>query len=371
MAVRKRKWTTGKGEVREAWLVDYYDAMGRRHFETFERKKDADEVHDKIRTAVRAGNHVATSSSKTIREAATLWLDSTKGRIEDASLLNYRGHVDNFIVKHLGEVKLSKLNMATARGFEDWLAKNTSPIMTRKVMTTLGTLISDARERGFVANNVVQDLLRGRKGKRTNEMRHKGKLKVGVDIPTPEEVGAIINAAPPRWRPLFVVAAFAGLRASELRGLRWTDVDLNKNELQVRQRADRFRKIGPPKSRAGSRTVPFGKYVANALKEWKLACPKGELDLVFPNGSGKVEYLSNIIKRGLRPTQSKYTGMHVFRHFYASWCISRNLPPKVIQECMGHSSITITFDRYGHLFPRKNDSQEIDAAELMVVGGAS
>ena len=62
--------------------------------------------------------------------------------------------------------------------------------------------------------------------------------------------------------------------------------------------------------------------------------------------------------------------MHVFRHFYASWCISRKLSPKVIQEYMGHSSITITFDRYGHLFPRKDDSQEIDAAELMVVGAA-
>jgi len=370
MAVRKRKWTTGKGEQKEAWVVDYYDATGKRRFETFTRKKDADEAHDKIRTAVRAGNHVATSGSKTVREAAALWLDSVADRIEPASFMNYRGHVNSFIVKHLGDVKLSKLNMATVRGFEDWLAKNNSPIMVRKVMTTFGTMISDARERGFVATNVVQDLLRGRKGKRTSEQRHNGKLKVGVDIPTPDEVGAIITAAPPRWRPLFVVAAFTGLRASELRGLRWIDVDLKKNELHVRQRADRFRRIGPPKSRAGSRTVPFGKIVANTLKEWKLACPKGDLGLVFPNGSGKVEYLSNIIKRGLKPTQSKYTGMHVFRHFYASWCIDRNLPPKVIQERMGHSSITITFDRYGHLFPRSDDAGEIDAAELRVVGAS-
>jgi integrase len=371
MAVRKRVWQTAKGERREAWLVDYYDQVGKRHFETFERKKDADACHDKIRTAVRAGVHVADSGSKTIREAAALWLDSAASRIERTTLLDYNGHVNRFIVLHLGELKLSKLNTATARAFEDWLAKNNSPAMVRKILTTFGTLIADAQERGLVAHNVVHDLMRRQKGKRTSEKRHKAKLKVGVDIPTPQEVGAIIANAQQRWRPILVTAAFTGLRASELRGLRWVDVNLENSELHVRQRADRFKQIGAPKSRAGERAVPFGKFVANTLREWKLQCPKGELGLVFPNAAGKVDNLVNIVKRGLQPAQgdkAKYTGLHCLRHFYASWCIDRGLLPKVIQERMGHSSITITFDRYGHLFPRKDDTSEIDAAELKVVG---
>ncbi len=130
--------------------------------------------------------------------------------------------------------------------------------------------------------------------------------------------------------------------------------------------------------------------MANTLKEWKLACPKGDLDLVFPNGHGNVESLANIINRGLIPAQlaaglaidtgkkdkkgerilkAKYTGMHGLRHFYASWCINRpadgglGLPPKVVQERLGHSSITMTYDRYGHLFPRGDDTKELDAAE--------
>ena len=63
--------------------------------------------------------------------------------------------------------------------------------------------------------------------------------------------------------------------------------------------------------------------------------------------------------------KAKYTGIHVFRHFYASWCIDRppGSPPKVIQERLGHSSITMTYDRYGHLFPRGDDAKEIDVAE--------
>ena len=105
-------------------------------------------------------------------------------------------------------------------------------------------------------------------------------------------------------------------------------MDLKRSEIHVRQRADRHNKIGPPKSEAGERTIPLPPMVVNALREWKLACPKGDLGLVFPNGRGRVENYSNIVKRGLLPIQiaakvtdkhgaAKYTGLHSLRHFYA------------------------------------------------------
>jgi integrase len=99
--------------------------------------------------------------------------------------------------------------------------------------------------------------------------------------------------------------------------------------------------------------------------------PRATSASYFPTPQAESDNLNTIVKRGLQAAQgenAKYTGMHCLRHFYASWCIDRGLLPKVVQERMGHSSITITFDRYGHLFPRKDDSQEIDAAELKVVG---
>jgi integrase len=262
--------------------------------------------------------------------------------------------------------------------------------MVRKVRTSLSALLSDAQERGLVSRNVVRELRRARKrGKeRQAEKRQKGKLKVGVDIPAREEIKAIVEAAKGRWRPLLLAAIFTGLRASELRGLRWADVDLDKRELHVRQRADRYHDIGKPKSDAGERTVPLTPILVNTLREWKLACPKSELGLVFPTGAGNVEAHSNIVHRGLAPTlvaagvavskigpegrpimQAKYTGLHAFRHFYASWCINRRadggleLPAKVVQERLGHSSITMTLDVYGHLFPRGDDSAELAAAE--------
>ena len=114
------------------------------------------------------------------------------------------------------------------------------------------------------------------------------KLKAGVDIPTPDEIKRVVHAATGRMRPFLITAIFTGLRSSELRGLRWVDVDLKNGELHVRQRADRYNEMGKPKSEAGERTIPLGPFVVNTLKEWKLACPKGELGLVFPNTLGNM-----------------------------------------------------------------------------------
>jgi integrase len=109
----------------------------------------------------------------------------------------------------------------------------------------------------------------------------------------------------------------------------------------------------------------------------------GDLDLVFPNKLGNVETLGNMTKRGFYPAQvaagviakrkPKYTGFHALRHFYASWLINRKadggleLPPKTVQSRLGHSSITLTLDRYAHLFPNGDDGGELDAAELALV----
>src|SRR5262249_6394519 len=153
---------------------------------------------------------------------------------------------------------------------------------------------------------------------------------------------------------------------------RWSDVDLKRGELHVRQRANRYNEMGKPKSNAGERTVPLSPLVMNTLREWKLRCPKGELDLVFPTGTSGVENHSNIMQRGLEPAQggagitdargkAKSSGLHSLRHWYASWLINRRadggleLPLKNVQERLGHSSIQMTADTYGHLFPRGDD----------------
>jgi integrase len=383
MSVRKRSWKTPNGEGREAWVVDYSDQHGDRHIKTFARKKDADAYHADVAVDVRTGIHTADSQSITVAKAGWLWIESGEAvGLERATLAQYRQHLEHHLVPLIGAVRLAQLTAPMVRNFEDRLRTDRSPAMVRKILGSLSAIIADAQERGLVAQNVVRGLRKHRRrGKeRQADRRQKGKLKIGVDIPRLDEVRSIIAHLDGRWRPLLLTAIFTGLRASELRGLRWTDVDLKRGELRVHQRADCYHQIGHPKSEAGERTIPLPPMVVNALREWKLACPKGELDLVFPTGRGGVESLSNIAQRGFAPIQiaagvtdqhgrAKYPGLHALRHFYASWCINRRvdggleLPLKVVQSRLGHASIQMTADRYGHLFPRGDDGAELAAAE--------
>jgi len=399
MSVRKRTWVTDGG-TREAWIVDYVDGEGKRRLKTFRRKRDADAHHATVAVDLREGIHTADRASPTVAEAGRLWLQTgEQAGLERATLDYYRQHLDLHIAPLLGTVRLSQLTAPMARAFEDKLREDRSPAMVRKAIGSLGAILADAQERGLIRQNVVHSLRKRRtRGKeRRADRRQKGKLKVGVDIPTPDEIKALIPYLSGRWRPLLLTAAFTGLRASELRGLRWADVDLKRSEIHVRQRADCFHAIGPPKSEAGERTVPIAPVLIGILREWKPACPKGKLDLVFPNGAGGVESHSNIVHRGLQPAmiaaklvktagakvdaktgkvepKAKYAGLHALRHFFASWCINRRvdggleLPLKVVQARMGHSSIQITADRYGHLFPRGDDSAELAAAERLFLG---
>ena len=129
------------------------------------------------------------------------------------------------------------------------------------------------------------------------------KLEVGATSRARRTSSACCHGQRARWarhRPLIVTAVFTGMRASELRGLPWWAVDFDKRTITVRQRADEWGTIGMPKSAAGQREIPMSPTVLNTLREWKLACPKGELDLVFPNTLGKVQPLTNIAT-GLAP----------------------------------------------------------------------
>jgi len=367
MSVRKRSWVTSKGETKEAWIVDYVDQQGERHIRTFDRKGDATDYEATVKVDVRQGVH--TASKLTVAEAAEAWIKRVEADgAERTTIRQYRQHINLHILPLIGsKTKLSELTEAGVEKLRDGLLKKSRP-MARKVLTSFKSLLKASKHQHVAANVSIK-----------RNKRDKRPLEVGRDIPTPNEIKRLIDAAKDsRRRALLLVAALTGLRASELRGLRWwPDVDLKTGELHVRQRADRYKEIGHPKSKAGVRTIPLAPEVLSALKEWKLACPKGEAGLVFPTASGQVEHHKNMLSSlapilkaaGVvdRAGKPKYA-LHAFRHFFASWCINRKadggreLPAKVVQYLLGHSSIVMTLDLYGHLFPRGDDQRELAEA---------
>src|SRR6266581_9495911 len=291
-SIRKRTWTNSKGE-QTAWIADYFDQAGKRHIKTCSTKKAADAWLVNARGELQRGVHTPENSSITVAEAAELWIG--KGELENlerSTLRQYRNHADMHIKPLIGAEKLARLSTPAIEAFRDALLKKGSRAMARKVLASLKSLLSEAQRRGLVAHNAAQPVNVDVK------KRDQRKLAVGRDIPSKEEVQTILAMSEGRWRPFFVTAVFTGMRASELRGLTWDDVDFERNVISVRQRANLWGEIGAPKSAAGEREIPMSPMVVNVLREWRLACPRqkpvegdgeGRLWLVFPNGNGRVE----------------------------------------------------------------------------------
>ena len=207
MSVRKRRWVTWSGEEREAWIVDYVDRKGARCIETFAKKKEAHERETAINGDKIAGTFVAPRKSITVKQAGESWIKAAEAaKLERATIAQYRQHLDLHIDPFIGTMKLSDLSAAGVRLFSDQLRRVEQPrsaALIRKIIVSLGSLFADAQEQGLAARNPVRDLHRGqqRGKKRRVERRQKGKLKVGVDIPTPAEIAAMVPNLKGRWRP--------------------------------------------------------------------------------------------------------------------------------------------------------------------------
>lgn len=366
MSIRKRTWESN-GAEQTAWVVDYVDQHGKRRLKTFDLKKDAEAWATNARHEVSWGLH-ASNAKITVQETIALWIKHcVDEELERSTIEQREQHLRLHVAPYIGREKLATLTTPRLNAFLDQLRDGgRSTEMRRKVLTSVRTALAFAKGRGLVAQNVASGI------KVKSDDRHKaaGPLKAGRDFPAKAELKLLIDRAPERWRPFIVTAIFTGMRASELRGLRWCDVDLDAGNIRVAQRADAWGKIGSPKSAAGTRDIPLVPMAINALRQWKLACSAGEL--VFANRSGRVHPHTNFLRHVWAPLQRAcglpHYEFHSLRHAAASLFIETlEWSPKRIQTVMGHSSITMTFDRYGHLFETKDDGEAMKRLEAAIV----
>ncbi|MFB9354254.1 site-specific integrase [Sneathiella chinensis] len=389
MAISKRTWTTKKGEKRSAWEASYTDKTGKRRRKQFDRKKEAESWMIKVQSELAAGLHTPESQSISVKEAAQIWLQAcARGRdgrdaVERHTLRSYESHVRLHINPLLGERLLSSLTAPEVSAFRDRLLDAVSRSMAKKVVSSLKAILTEAQKRGLVSQNVAQTV------SVSTASRHKKR----VEIPSKAEVREALHMAQElrddhqshiskawrRYYPFLQMAVSTGMRASELRGLYWSHIDMGKGVVTICQRADEDGIIGPVKSGAGRRAIRISPALVKVLREWKLNCPPG--DLVFPNFQGKVENHANMRNRCwyslskrcglLKPVEGKQGqrmvakyNFHALRHFHASMLIASGATPKEVQVEMGHSSIQVTFDVYGHLFP-ENDAERTARAAAM------
>jgi integrase len=176
-------------------------------------------------------------------------------------------------------------------------------------------------------------------------------------LPSPEEVYALSDAVPERYRVAALLGAGAGLRAGEALGLARTDVDFLRRELTVTHQLLPDGALALPKSEESRRTVPLGDVVLEALSAHVAAYPPAESGLLLTTTRG------NPVRRSKWGEMWRATcarvGLdyryHDLRHFYASALIDGGYSVVAVQRVLGHASARITLDVYGHLWPDAND----------------
>jgi integrase len=246
------------------------------------------------------------------------------------------------VLPKLGGARLSEIRRIDVQDLADrFCAESLDASTVRNTLMPLRAIFRRALARGEVAVNPTTGLeLPAVEGSRDR-------------IASPAEATALLAALPERDRALWATAMYAGLRRGELLALRWEDVDVTAGVIHVERSWDAKEGVIAPKSRAARRTVPIAAVLRDHLVEHKLRSGR-RVGLAFGTSYTQPFTPSNIRKRanatwlgvGLVPI-----GLHECRHTFASLMIAAGVNAKALSTYMGHSSVTITLDRYGHLMP--------------------
>jgi integrase len=343
------------------------DAKIRRTFRTQAEAKSwrAAKLVDRDRGKLRV------QTRTTLREAADTWLDGADaGTIlargntpyKPSVLRDYRSILERRLLREFGGSKLADITIIDLQDYAARLGtEGLSPSTIRNTMMPLRVIFGRAVSRMELTVNPTTGLkLPAVKGRR-------------LRVAPPTEAAALIAAVPVCDRAVWATAAYAGLRAGELQALRWEDVNLAATAIRVERNFDpKARLFVEPKSAAGRRTVPMPSLLRQFLVDHKLETGR-ERGLVFGDGTrpfttqnlyrrAATAWKTVNAKRAEREEEPlEPLSLHDLRHTYASFAIAAGANVKALSTYMGHSSITVTLDRYGHLFP----GNELEFAGLL------
>jgi integrase len=336
----------------------YHGPDGKRRYVSAKKKSDAERALRQAMTDAERGL-VFEAGTVTVEEYLDRWLkDSVRGTVRRSTFAQYESVVNRHIAPTLGRLKLKALTPAHVRGlYRKKLDSGLAPRTVQYIHVTLHKALKQAVMDGLIPRNV------------TEAVKAPQTLKKEVKPLNPTEVKALLSAASgDRLEAVYIVAIHTGLRRSELLGLKWTDVDLDAGTLSVQRSLDTNGSFNPPKRNKSRRTVKLTGQAVEALKSHRARQNEERLrlgslwedrGLVFPNQIGKPMNGHNLYHRGFKPLL-KRAGLsgftfHSLRHTCATLLLSKNVNPKIVQEMLGHATISQTMDTYSHVMPGMGD----------------
>ena len=331
--------------------------------------KTREEVRQKLTKAIadRDGGLIFDAGTLSLREYLDMWLnDSVRDTVKQRTLENYEYVSRVHLTPVLGGMRLQAITPAHIQGlYRSRLDSGLSGRTVKLIHTVLNKSLKQAIRYGLIARNPCEAVTPPRAKKKD------------VKALSPEEAKRFLQVSKgERLEALYVLAVTAGLREGELLGLRWQDVDLEAGTLSVRQQLTRTKdglSFTSPK-RNKSRMVRLTVLALKVLKRHNVAQEQERLKagslwqeagLVFTTRIGTPLDVSNLTYGSFRPLLERAglprIRIHDLRHTFATLLLSKGTHPKIVQEMLGHATISQTIDTYSHVLP---DMQEGAVASM-------
>ena len=332
----------------------------------FDTQREANEWRQKRNEQRRQGLNIS-GSKVPLSKFLDDWLIVVKTSVRPNTYAQYTQIVHQHINPSLGGILLRDLQPHQVQKlYTDKLAEGTSPRTTRLIHSVLHAALNHALKLGLVIRNVSDAVT-------LPKVSHK-EMKVLDDY----EVRLLIQTAEcTQMEALFWIAITTGMRIGEILGLKWKDFDRNSGNIQIKRQVQRRKGEGlvfcPPKSASGVRVIKLGKMTVEKLIEHRnkqhqermLAGEKWQdYDLIFTSPIGTPLDVSNVhkvYKSCLKAAGLPNIRFHDLRHTAATLMLQQGINPKVVQERLGHSDISLTLNTYSHVLP----SMQEEAAEKM------
>jgi integrase len=328
----------------------------------FRRKKEAELFLDAIRGDLAHGRYVDPAGGLTLfHDYAEQWRAGQVHRASTAAQAEcyLRLHAYPFLgYRPLGAIRRSEVQ-AWVKGRSEVLAPGSVEVVYRWVAAIFKAAVGDQLIGASPCNRIALP-----------------KREDGEVVPlTAAQVQQMADACPDRCRALVVLAAGTGLRQGECSGLSVDRVDFLHRQVRVNRQLLGAKagvpEFGPPKSKAGFRTVPLPDVVTTVLAEHLARYRRSSSDLIFKCSYGTPLRRNTAGEMWHRAAPKvelpEWATFHDLRHFYASLLISRGCSVKTVQRRLGHQSTMETLDTYGHLWPDSDD--ETRAAVDHVLAG--
>lgn len=300
-------------------------------------------------------------SRVTLHEYSREWIERYTGRgrrgFRENTRAEYKRILERQVLRYFPErTKLTQITPSQVASFVAWLcdpAKQNGVTLSdsavRNYAIPLRACLATAVREGLLRTNPARDI----------DLPHRPTVEAAGDEQVKalsrDELAALLDAIPDRYRLLFRLLASSGLRISEAIALRWSDLTIDSIPMQLRVRRARVKgTLGPPKSKHGRREIPLSHELAVALRRHREASEcAGDDDLVFPSAAGTPLSPGNLRRRTLKPAAeaagAPWAGLHTLRHTCASLLFDEGRNAVQVQRWMGHHSPSFTLSVYVHL----------------------